>query len=72
MTKAGEKKLVNCFFFILDLAKAFNFINHNILLSKLKGYNVKDLLNSLQSYLNDRWQLTVINYVVSEREIVNV
>ena len=72
LTEAGEKKLVNCSVF-LDLAKAFNTINHEILWSKLKGYKVKGtMLNLLQSYLNNRSQSTVINNVVSESEIVNV
>ena len=60
-------------FCFLDLAKAFNTVNHEILLSKLKGYKVKgSMLNLLQSYLYNRSQSTVINNVVSEREIVNV
>ena len=43
------------------------------ILSKLKGYKVKgSMLKLLQSYLNNRTQSTIINNVVSEREIVNV
>ena len=72
LTEAGEKKLVNCSVF-LDLAKAFNTVNHKILLSKLKGYNVKgSMLNFLKSYSKNRSQSTVINNVVSKRKIVNV
>ena len=57
----------------LDLAKAFNTVNHKILVSKLKGYNIKcSMLNLIESYLKDRSQSTVINNVVSEREILNV
>ena len=51
LTEATEKKLVNCSVF-LDLAKAFNTVNHEILLSKLKGYQ-GSMLNLLQSYLNN-------------------
>ena len=72
LIEACEKKLVNCSVFF-KLAKAFNTVNHEILLSKLKGYKVKgSMLNLRQSYLNNRSQSTVINNVVSEREIVNV
>ena len=41
LTEAGEKKLVCSVFLIL--AKAFNTVNHKILLSELIGYKVKDL-----------------------------
>ena len=72
LIEAGEKKLVNCSVF-LDLAKAFNTVNHKILVSKLKGYNIKcSMLNLIESYLKDRSQSTVINNVVSECEILNV
>ena len=72
LIEAGEKKLINCSVF-LDLAKAFNTVNHKILLSKLKGYNIKcSMLNLIESYLKDRSQSTVINNVVSEREFLNV
>ena len=48
-------------------------VNHEILLSKSKYYKVKgSVLKLLQSYLNNRTQSTIINNVVSEREIVNV
>ena len=72
LIEAGERKLINCSVF-LDLAKAFNTVNHKILISKLKNYNIKgSMLNLLKDYLKDRSQSTVINNVVSEREIVNV
>ena len=72
LIEAGEKKLINCSVF-LDLAKAFNTVNHKILLSKPKNYNIKGLmLNLTKDYLKDRSQSTVINNFVSERGIVNV
>ena len=71
---------IQCFWFkkmfresLLFFELIFNNVNHEILLSKLKGYKVKgSMLNLRQSYLNNRSQSTVINNVVSEREIVNV
>ena len=72
LTEACEKKIVNCSVF-LDLAKAFNMVNHEILLSKSKGYKVEgSMLKLLQSYFNNRSQSTVIINVVSEHEIMNV
>ena len=66
LIEAGEKKLINCSVF-LDLAIAFNTVNHKVLISKLKIYNIKGLmLNLLKDYLKDRSQSTVINNVVSE------
>ncbi len=51
LIEAGEKKLLNCSVF-LDLAKAFNTVNNNILISKLKSYNIKgSMLNLLKDYL---------------------
>ena len=69
LIEAGEKKLVNCSVF-LDLAKAFNTVNHIILVSKLKGYNIKcSMLNLIESYLKDRSQSTVIYNVVSDLSV---
>ena len=71
LTEAGEK-IVNCSV-LLDLAKAFNTVNPEIILSKLKGFKVKgSMFNLLQSYLNNRSHSTVINNVESEHETVNV
>ena len=72
LIEAGEEKLVNCSVF-LDLAKAFNTVNHEVLVSKQKGYNIKfSMLNLVESYLKNRSQSTVVNNVVSKREILNV
>ena len=68
----SEEKLVNCSVF-LDLAKASNTVNHEVLVSKLKGYNIKcSMLNLVESYLKNRSQSTVINNVVYKHEISNV
>ena len=58
--------LTNAILFI-DLKKAFDTIDHEILLSKLELYGFKGAsLNLFRDYLSDRTQVTVINNVKSE------
>ena len=46
----------------LDLNKAFDTVNHQILLAKLEKYGICGLLlQLLASYLNNRLQFTVVN-----------
>ena len=51
----------------VDLRKAFDTVNHEILLSKLEHYGIRDsMLNWLRSYLTDRKQFVTINGNSSE------
>ena len=51
----------------LDLSKAFDCLNHNILLKKLEKYGIRGLpLKLFQSYLSNRQQFTIVNGVSSD------
>ena len=61
-----EKKKISCTVF-LDLAKAFDTIDHCILLKKLEIYGIRGLpLQLLQSYLLNRKQQTVFKGILSK------
>ena len=56
----------------LDLSKAFNTVNHSILLSKLDVYGIRDIENQwFRSYLNKRKQKVFVNGVESDFLQVN-
>jgi len=47
---------------LMDLSKAFDTINHELLIAKLKAYGFSNAaLTFISSYLSDRWQHTKIN-----------
>ena len=58
--EALDKNQFACSTFI-DLQKAFDTVNHEILLSKLEHYGVRGIPNKwFRSYLNDRYQYTTV------------
>ena len=58
-------KLTTCSIF-LDLAKAFDTINHYILLRKLEKYGIRGLpLNLIKSYLTNKKQYTLVSGIKS-------
>ena len=55
----------------IDLSKAFDTLDHQILLSKLKYYGVDDIpIKWFSSYLNDRQQFVQIEDTCSEKQII--
>ena len=69
MTNAFEnKEIAYCIF--LDFAKAFDTVNHNILINKLEHYGIRGVcLNLLKNYLTNRKQCTEINGIISDIEV---
>lgn len=62
-----EKKHTIALF--LDLSKAFDTINHKILVGKLENYGFKHTaLNWVQNYLDEREQFVYVNNLSSSRE----
>ena len=65
-----DNKLFSCGIFI-DLKKAFDTVDHSILLNKLNYYRVRGTVNDcFSSYLFKRTQTTEINSFISDKEIV--
>ena len=65
-----DNRLSTCAIF-LDLAKAFDSVNHTILIRKLNKYGVRgNALKILTSYMNNRSQFVSINNYESERSLI--
>ena len=66
-----DKKLITCSIF-LNLRKAYDTINHTILIKKLEKYGIRGLpLQLLASYLTDRQQYTIVNqYKSQSRDVI--
>ena len=64
--KAIDNKMFVCGVFV-DLQKAFDTVDHNILLHKLSHYGIRDIANCwFSSYLSNRKQFVTINGFDSE------
>ena len=66
-----DKKLITCSIF-LDLRKAYDTIDHTILIKKVEKYGIIGLpLQLLASYLTDRQQYTIVNqYKSKSRDVI--
>ena len=52
---------------LMDLSKAFDTINHELLVAKLGAYGFdKSALNIIMDYLSDRWERTKVNTSFSD------
>ena len=61
----GKKQKACCIF--LDFAKAFETVNHEILLTKLESYGVRGIAHELtKSYFSERLQCVKIRQTVSD------
>ena len=66
-----DKRLYSCGVFI-DLKKAFDTVDHKILLDKRNYYGFRGIVNQcFFSYLTNRTQTTEINSYISDREVVS-
>lgn len=56
----------------MDLSKAFDLINHNLLLDKLSRYGLRGKLHDwLKCYLSDRNQVVVVNGIKSSKQDIS-
>ena len=65
--KAIEERNYSCGIF-LDFSKAFDTVNHKILLGKLEHYGIRGIANDwFKSYLTDRQQVVMVNNTTSRK-----
>ena len=65
-----DNRKYSCGIFI-DLKKAFDTVNHEILLTKLEHYGIRGIINSwFRSYLSDRRHSIEINKCISETKTI--
>jgi retron-type reverse transcriptase len=69
--KAVENKMYSCDIF-LDLSKAFDTVNHTILLKKLENSGIRGIVQKWfsSSYLSNRKQYVSIGNVISEQKSI--
>lgn len=71
ITTAVDKKESAIGIFI-DLRKAFDTINHDILIQKCEYYGIRGVVNKwLQSYLKNRFQYVQFNGTVSSQKVIS-
>ncbi|MGK2862648.1 MAG: RNA-directed DNA polymerase [Chitinophagaceae bacterium] len=64
----ANKKMIGIYF---DLQKAFDTVNHDILLHKLYNYGIRGVMHDwISDYLHNRKQFTVVNGISSKSDIV--
>ena len=70
LKKAIDEKLLTCGIFI-DLTKAFDTVDHAILLDKMYNYGIRGNVNNLfKSYLSNRQQYVKVNHANSDMKPV--
>ena len=67
-----DNDFITCALYI-DLSKAFDTVNHNILLSKLENYGIRGIpLDFIKNYLSNRKQFTVVNEHKSRELLIEI